>query len=193
MKKLSAIAVTGLLSVVAAGCASSNHKNHPASSASAIPLNHFYQVDPHLYRGAQPTPEGFRRLADMGVKTIVNLRAQGKMRRAEERKLVESLGMRWVSLPMRSYWRPNDTQVQAFLELVADSSRQPVFIHCQKGEDRTGSLVAAYRIAQQGWTPERAYAEALTLGLAAWNPFMRSLILYDILRPGAVRTASAPQ
>ena len=189
MKKVSAIAVVGLASVVAAGCASTHHAHHARSN----PLIHFYQVDPHLYRGGQPTPEGFRRLADMGIRTIVSLRAQGKTHRAEERQLVESLGMRWVSLPMRSYWRPTDAQVQAFLEVASDPARQPVFVHCQKGEDRTGSLVAAYRIARQGWTPEEAYTEALAMGLAAWNPFMRSLILHDIRRPGAVRTASASQ
>jgi len=191
MRKALAVTVVGLASAAAAGCASSNHTHQ--HDAGISPLTHFSQVDPHLYRGAQPTPEGFRRLADLGVKTVVNLRAQGRTRRAEERKLVESLGMRWVSLPMRSYWRPTDAQVQAFLELVSDPARQPVFVHCEKGEDRTGSLVAAYRIAQQGWASEQAYIEALALGLAAWNPFMRSLILYDIRHLGAVRTASASQ
>lgn len=188
VKQGGAIAVMGFAAAIASGCASTHQGHH----ASANPLTHFYQVDPSLYRGAQPTPEGFRRLADMGIKTIVSLRAQGKTHRAEERQLVESLGMRWVSLPMRSYWRPTDPQVRAFLELVSDPHRQPVFVHCQKGEDRTGSLVAAYRIARQGWIPQRAYAEALALGLAAWNPFMRSLILYDALHDGPVRTAASP-
>src|SRR3989338_10219871 len=160
IKQAAAIAVMGLGSAVATGCASTSHVK------KTEPLFQFYQVDPSLYRGAQPTPEGFRRLADLGVKTVVNLRAQGRVRRVQERQVVESLGMRWVSLPMRSYWRPTDAQVRAFLEVVSDPSRQPVFVHCQQGEDRTGSLVAVYRVARQGWTPEQAYPQALPPGFA---------------------------
>jgi protein tyrosine/serine phosphatase len=184
IRQAAAIAVMGLVSAVATGCASTSHHH-----ARTEPLFQFYQVDPSLYRGAQPTPEGFRRLADLGVKTVVNLRAQGRVRRAQERQLVESLGMRWVSLPMRSYWRPTDAQVRAFLDVASDPGHQPVFVHCQQGEDRTGSLVAVYRVARQGWAPEQAYTEALALGLAAWNPFMRSLV-FDARRLAAVRTAS---
>jgi protein tyrosine/serine phosphatase len=183
IRQAAAIAVMGLVSAVTTGCASTSHH------AKTEPLFRFSQVDPSLYRGAQPTPEGFRRLADLGVKTVVNLRAQGRVRRAQERQLVESLGMRWVSLPMRSYWRPTEGQVRAFLEVVSDPGHQPVFVHCQQGEDRTGSLVAVYRVARQGWTPEQAYTEALALGLAAWNPFMRSLV-FDARRLAVVRTAS---
>ena len=153
------------------GCASvSSHK-------SVTALDHFFKVDDGLYRGAQPTDEGFRQLKAMGVKTIVSLRAQSSGESRPERELVESLGMGWHSFRMRMYWRPSDSQARAFLALALDPANQPVFVHCQRGEDRTGSLVALYRIVKQGWQPQEAYHEALALGLAPWNPFMRKLIL----------------
>ena len=176
--------------LVSAGCATCCRTG---TSTAAAPLPNLHQVDAGLYRGGQPTAEGFRRLADLGVKTIVSLRAYGRAARHEhtERRLVESLGMRWVSLPMRMYWRPSDEQVRTFLSLTQAGADGPVFVHCQHGEDRTGSLIAVYRVFRQGWTPAQAYAEALKLGMAAWNPFTRNLIRStEPAAPGPV--ASAP-
>lgn len=167
------LALAGLIAAMAgAGCASI--RPHTASS----PLPNFHRVDAGLYRGGQPTAEGFRRLADLGVKTVVSLRAYGHSARQEqaERRQVEALGMRWVSLPMRMYWRPSGEQVAEFLALTGAEAAGPVFIHCQHGEDRTGSMVAVYRVARHGWAWEAAYAEALSLGMADWNPFTRNLI-----------------
>jgi len=168
------VAVTAC-ALAMAGCAT---MARPASPA----LAHIHQVNEALYRGAQPTEEGLRQLRAMGVKTIVSLRAHSPTPRRETRALVESLGMRWVSLPMRMYWRPTDEQVREFLRVVSEPANQPVFIHCQHGEDRTGSLVAIYRVAKQGWAPEDAYAEALALGMSGWNPFTRRMILREARR-----------
>ncbi len=184
----SAFVVMGLMLLTMSGCATNSLHAGKAS------LPHFFQVGDHLYRGGQPTAAGFRHLQAMGVKTVVSLRAHRSRdaARRRERELVESLGMRWVSLPMRMYWRPSDAQVQTFLALTANPDSRPVFIHCQHGEDRTGSLVAIYRVATQGWRPNRAYREALALGLAGWNPFVRTLIL-STPAPGGLRTAALSQ
>jgi uncharacterized protein (TIGR01244 family) len=165
--------VVGLVLVALQGCATLQ----PRKSAQSLP--HFLSVDECLYRGGQPTGAGFSRLAELGVKTVVSLRAEDVLGQRQEQQLVESLGMRWVHLPMRMYGRPSDEQVLTFLELVSDPSQQPVFVHCRKGEDRTGALVAIYRIARQGWEPERAYDEAVSLGMTSLNPFMRYVILYE--------------
>jgi uncharacterized protein (TIGR01244 family) len=143
------------------------------------PLPHFFKVDDHLYRGAQPSPDGFRELARMGVKTIVSLRAEHNWRDQEEQAaLAESLGMRWVYLPMHFWWRPKSQQALNFLEIVRGQTEGPVFIHCRQGEDRTGTMVAIYRVVEQGWDPKHAYAEARALGLGA-NPLMKNVILHE--------------
>ena len=160
----------GLIFVTLQGCATL------PSSRNSEDLPHFSRVDEQLARGGQPTAEGFRQLAKTGVRTVVDLRAEhigGK-----EKEVVESLGMRSVHLPVLPGGRPSDKQVFAFLELVQDPQRRPVFVHCQRGKFRTGILVAIYRIAVLGWPPEKAYAEAQSLGMAV-SPESRRLILEE--------------
>ena len=180
------LALIGLIASAGSGCAAV-----PPRDAEE-PLPHFFQVDERLFRGAQPTSEGFRRLAGMGVRTVINLRAENPAHQQHERALAESHGMRWLYLPMHSYWQPSDAQVRAFLATVLDPSQGPVFVHCRQGEDRTGALVAVYRVVGQGWEPSRAYEEALTLGLGGWNPLLRRLVLRDARQKYAPVFAPGP-
>ncbi len=162
---------TAVAAIFLGGCATLQR-----GSVHGIP--HFQQVDEGLYRGGQPSADGFRHLSLLGVKTIISLRAEAGRRRIADRRLVESLGMKWVQLPMHSLWRPSDAQVRTFLRIALETRHRPVFLFCRRGEDRTGALIAIYRIVHEGWEPQRAYEEALSLGLARWNPFMRQVILH---------------
>ena len=58
--------------------------------------------------------------------------------------------------------------IQMFLDTVSDPAQQPVFVHCQRGADRTGFMVGLYRIAEQGWSAEMAYDEASDNGMRWW-------------------------
>lgn len=150
-----------------------------ASHSRDLPM--FYQVDEGLYRGGQPSDDGLRQLQRKGIKTVISLRQPSKARE-QERRLVEQLGMRWVSIPMWFWWRPSDRQVQQFLEVAADPAQRPVFVHCQQGWNRSGILVAIYRMVAQGWPARRAYAEARQLGLVPWNLASRYLLFYEVPR-----------
>ena len=165
-----AVALVCFTTIAPQGCATL------PSSRTSQPLPHFSRVDEHLYRGAQPTAEGFRQLAQMGVRTVVDLRAEhigGK-----EKEVVESLGMRSVHLPVLPGAQPSDKQVFTFLKLMQDPDQKPVFVHCQRGKFRTGILIAIYRIAVLGWPPQKAYAEAESLGMSD-SPETRRLILEE--------------
>ena len=169
---------------ILAGCASI-----AGSPQRAADLPAFLQVDEGLYRGGQPTPDGFQQLAGMGVKTVICLRRPSpSMER--ERRLVEQLGMRWVSIPMWYFWRPSNAQVRQFLALATDPASRPVFVHCRQGRNRAGIMVALYRVTHQGWLPEEAYAEGRRLGLVWWNPMTRHLLLREASRQ--FRTAASP-
>jgi len=128
-------------------------------------LPNFHQVNAHLYRGAQPRPEGFRRLAALGVKTVVNLRAADKNSRAEE-AAARAAGLEYFNVPLPAYARPSDEQVEHALALIDAPENRPVFLHCKHGEDRTGMVVAAYRISREGWARERAEEEAEQRGMS---------------------------
>jgi uncharacterized protein (TIGR01244 family) len=145
-----------------------------AGAGASTPITRFHQVDERLYRGAQPDAEGFRYLRELGVRTIINLRDDREARNGAEQQLVESLGMRYVHLPVRDgnfFTRgrtiPPDT-IRAFFAVVDAASDGPVFVHCRRGADRTGALVGFYRIARHRWEHTRAYAEARTLGMRSW-------------------------
>lgn len=151
----------------------------PAASAApddvlSIPIERFQRVDDRLYRGAQPTEAGFRRLRELGVQTVVNLRMEGDAKRLDERRIVESLGMRYVNLPVedgnfftRSRRIP-DHVIREFFSLLDRHDTGAVFVHCARGADRTGALVAFYRIVRHGWESQRALSEARKIGLRSW-------------------------
>jgi len=175
--------------VLAQGCAKSLRSGD--SLRDSIP--NFFSVDHALFRGGQPTPKGIQDLAGLGVKTVVNLRFEDDDMLELEQELVESMGMHWINMPMWALWRPSDRQVREFVHIVKDPEQQPVFVHCRKGEDRTGVLVAIWRI-MNGWTPEEAYAEARLLGLTPFNPFMKYVILRESRKDylGEYLTAQQP-
>jgi protein tyrosine phosphatase (PTP) superfamily phosphohydrolase (DUF442 family) len=134
-------------------------------------LPNLHRVTPRLYRGAQPDAQGMRELAKMGVKTVVNLRSLHS-----DRDEIGSLPLSYEHINMKA-WHPEDEDVVRFLRIVTDESRGPVFVHCQHGADRTGLLMAVYRIVVQGWPKERAIDE-MTHGGFGYHVIWKDLIVY---------------
>ena len=121
----------------------------PAFAGSAAGIRNFDQVDTHVYRGGQPTADGFRYLAKIGVKTIIDLREPGSRSRAEERT-VTSAGMTYVNVPMSGFSAPTGAEMTRILALLEAKDAGPVFVHCRRGADRTGAVIAAYHIDHDG-------------------------------------------
>ena len=129
-------------------------------------LPNFQKVNDHVFRGGQPTADGFRELAERGIKTVIDLRQIGEHSQADERKIVTSLGMRYTSIPMAGMSTPKDDQVNAALALLSDTASGPFFVHCRRGADRTGMVIAVYRISQDGWENKKALDEAKLYGMS---------------------------
>jgi tyrosine-protein phosphatase SIW14 len=131
----------------------------PFGLAAAEPsgVQNFHQVNDRIYRGAQPTPEGFQALAKMGIKTIVDLRREAAQVREEER-VVEALGMKFLSVPMQM-GAPTDQQISRVMQEL-DSNAGPVFVHCHGGKDRTGTVITCYRKTHDDWDTQKALNEA---------------------------------
>ena len=128
-------------------------------------LPNFHQVNQQLYRGAQPRAGGIRKLAGLGIKTIINLRGEDENSHAEQKE-AEALGLRYFNVPLPGLGRPSNEQVERALQLINATENQPVFVHCHHGEDRTGTIVAIYRITHDGWTAEQAKTEAKHYGMS---------------------------
>ena len=133
-----------------------------AYAGPAVPgIGNFHQVDEQIYRGAQPSEEGFAYLAKIGVKTVVDLRDNNE-RTSVEQKEVTGLGMRFESIPMTGLTPPTNAEITKILALLESGPNEPVFVHCKRGADRTGAVIAAYRIDQDHWDNKRALKEAMT-------------------------------
>ncbi len=150
--------------------------SHAAAERWAEPMEapglpNLHKVSDDLYRGAQPTAEGIEQLRKLGVKTIVNLRAS-----ESDRKMLGDTGLAYEHIPMTA-WHPKDADVVRFLQIVGDEKNLPVFVHCQRGADRTGMMVAVYRIAVQGWSKDEAITE-MTRGGFAFNSGWQNLVRY---------------
>jgi tyrosine-protein phosphatase SIW14 len=122
-------------------------------------VGNFGRVNSHLYRGAQPTAEGYAELRKLGVDTIVRLSMGDDAFVASQRALVEPLGMQFVNLPWSTMHEPRAEQVAEFLTLVREHPDRTFFVHCKAGADRTGTFVALYRIVLDHWTPTHAIDE----------------------------------
>jgi tyrosine-protein phosphatase SIW14 len=139
-------------------------------------LPNFHRVSEHLYRGAQPKGEGgIRRLNALGVKTILNLREEGDSTRAEEQE-AKAAGLKYYSVPMDGRSKPTDEQVKRALAVINAEENWPVFVHCKRGADRTGTIVAIYRISQDNWTSRDAIAEAKRYGMSRFELGMKHFI-----------------
>lgn len=166
----------------------------PARSVElSIPgIPNFHQVNPRLYRGAQPSADAWPKLATLGIKTVIDLRRESEHSIADEAKAVEAAGMRYVSFPMDGFATPTAEQMARVLGLV--DTGDTVFVHCKLGMDRTGSVVAAYRIAREGWENPRALAEANSLGLHWYSQGMKRFIRsYQVTEPALAQAAEAAQ
>jgi protein tyrosine phosphatase (PTP) superfamily phosphohydrolase (DUF442 family) len=120
-------------------------------TADGVP--NLFRVSATLYRSAQPSGEGMKNLERLGVKTVVNLRSFHS-----DRDEIEGGTLRREHLTMKA-WHPEEKEAVAFLRMVTDPERLPILVHCQHGADRTGTMVALYRIAVQGWSKEEALDE----------------------------------
>ena len=153
-------------------------------------LPNFQKVNDHVYRGAQPTDDGFRELAQLGIKTVIDLRQIGEHSQADEQKLVTSLGMRYISIPMAGMSTPKDDQVTAVLARLSDTTSGPVFVHCKRGADRTGMVVAVYRVSQDGWENKKALNEAKSYGMSFFERTIQHYVM-DYKPPVVLATAGA--
>src|SRR5579859_6972517 len=120
-------------------------------------LDNFARVNAALYRGAQPTEEGFKQLKAMGVKTVIDFRSYHSTKRQ-----VEAAGMRAIEIPIKAdlgSTPPDEEDRKKFFEVVLDPEKQPVYIHCAFGKDRTGTMAAVYRLEVDHWTAEEAMQE----------------------------------
>ncbi|HKP72926.1 MAG TPA: tyrosine-protein phosphatase, partial [Pyrinomonadaceae bacterium] len=121
-----------------------------------IKIKNFGQMDERFYRGAQPKKDDYRGLAELGVKTVIDLRDDAT---DYEKPMVEALGMRYVNIPMSDKDYPKESEIEAFLKLANDPATGAFYVHCAGGRHRTGVMGAVYRFTKYHWNYDQVYSE----------------------------------
>ena len=117
----------------------------------------FDNVSDQIFRGGKPSPTDLQILSDVyDIKRIISL--DGKIG-SEIAPLVKALGMEHIIIPIAG------SESEPLINFLKDSiatllEKQPVYIHCRHGKDRTGMAIAIYRIQSEGWSPDKALKEA---------------------------------
>jgi protein tyrosine/serine phosphatase len=136
-------------------------------------LPNFHKVTDDLYRGAQPSEEGIATLKNMGIKTIINLRA---FHCDKDEKGNVKIDCNDISFKT---WHPEEEDIVDFIKVVTNKEKTPVFVHCQHGADRTGMMCAIYRVVVCGWTKEQALDEMANGGFG-FHGMWQNLIEYSM-------------
>jgi tyrosine-protein phosphatase SIW14 len=156
-----------------------------ARKMTVIGVSNFGEVTPHLYRGGQPKRAGYQHLKQMGIDIVVDVRLSGE---DTEKQDVTKAGMRYVSMPWHCLF-PKDQVFAEFLKLLLDNPNKKVFVHCRYGDDRTGMMIAAYRMGVEGWTPKDARKEMKKFGFN--RMVCPSLVHYEKKFPDHLKNSSA--
>jgi len=87
--------------------------------------------------------------------------------------------MKAIAVPIEMSRNGLQEKFDRVLALMADPANQPVYVHCRHGQDRTGIVVAAYRMKQQGWSLADAEAEMQAYGFNdVWVNFKKFIRQY---------------
>ncbi len=140
---------------LAVGCAA-QEANSADTRTPAVRIKNFGQMDARFFRGGQPKQSDYKDLAALGIKTVIDLREDPEQ---YERPMVESLGMRYVNIPMIGKKYPTPQATEEFLKTVNDPNTGKFFVHCAGGRHRTGAMGAVYRFEFYNWNFDQVYKE----------------------------------
>ena len=151
----------------------------------------FGKISAKLYRGAEPDAAAIANLSQLGIKGIIDLRIGNEVW-SKEATQAQAAGILYTNVPLRGMGRPTDDQIRQVLSLI-ESMPGPVFIHCRHGCDRTGTVIACYRIQHDQWSNDAAFKEAVRYGISYFERGMRKFILaFKALAPATSTPAVAP-
>jgi protein tyrosine/serine phosphatase len=134
---------------------------HIAGLKLGVPtrITNFHKVDDSLYRGAELHSGQVKHLKKFGIKTIINLKDENDDSSKIEELEARKLGMNYINIPLDSSKNPSPEAVQLFKSIMDNYKLAPCYVHCKHGKDRTGIMVALYRVWKHGWDYDLALSD----------------------------------
>lgn len=138
-------------------------KSDGTQDAKIENIYRFGKVNNNLYRGGLPTEVDLQALKNFGVKTVISFRGLGdpteKIQIEEEKNLVKALGMNFLNVQVPFDKPVPESIIKEFFADVTNKKNQPLFVHCKGGRDRTGTLIAFYRMQYDKYSATQAIEE----------------------------------
>jgi len=145
-----------VVAVLSVAVVTSAQKVSDSSSNQTVKIKNFGQMDDRFYRGAQPKENDYKALAQLGIKTIIDLREDPEQ---YSKSAVEAQGMTYINIPMIAKKYPTPEATATFLKTVNDPATGKFYVHCAGGRHRTGAMGAVYRFQFYNWDFEQVYKE----------------------------------
>lgn len=141
-------------------------------------VTNFTRVDATVACGGATEVATLDALKKDGFKTVINLRVATEpgANITENQARAQALGLNYVHIPF-SGGSPDPKVIDTFLATIADTTNQPVFIHCASAQ-RVGTVWLAKRVLQDNYSIEKATQEAHAIGLS--NPGLEKFALQYI-------------
>lgn len=175
MKKAIFLALIFMSSVVAA---ESGRPIDWATPGKLTGIDNFYKVTDNLYRSKRPTIEGIKNLGTKRIKTIINLESVDKIWEKKEKKAAKEAGLNYIRIKENPLLHVEDEDVIKFLQIIRKNENGPFLVHCLHGADRTGAMIAMFRIVEQRWSKDKAIKEMKEGGYGFHTEFASSIIRY---------------
>jgi protein tyrosine/serine phosphatase len=121
-----------------------------------VKIKNFGQMDANYYRGGQPKKDQYGQLKELGVTTIIDLRNDPE---EYEKPAAETLGMKYINIPMDDAEYPSEDSIARFLKEINDPANGTMYVHCKGGKHRAGVTGAVYRMTKYGWDYNQSFAE----------------------------------
>ena len=130
-------------------------------------VRNYSRVDATVGCGGAVDPAAMTALKKEGYVSVINLRQATEPGADIEasRAAAQAVGLKYLHMPF-NVAAPDTKVVDGFLAAVADTSNQPVFIHCGSA-NRVGGMWMIKRVLQDGWALDRARTEAQAIGLSS--------------------------
>ncbi|MBW2280681.1 MAG: tyrosine-protein phosphatase [Deltaproteobacteria bacterium] len=170
-----AAALAALLAVAALG-----------SGCARLAYNFGTIEEGRVYRSAQPSPFFLRWLrSGPEIRTLINLRGDTP---GWESAFAARNKMRLFVFNLSASRPPTEHDVERFLGILRDDANYPLLVHCRNGVDRTGYMLALYRVQEQGWDADRAASEMNRFWQFSWfNDVPQKVVKQGLRRPAKPR------